>query len=86
MSADPRQVLKDFINRQFLWGQRTIRDDEPLSQGQVVDSLGMIQLIAFIEKAFGVSCAPSEITIDNFNSVDAIMRFIDRKQARSTDR
>jgi acyl carrier protein len=53
-------------------------DDEPLL-GTVVDSLGLTQLLSFIEEEFGVTIEDSEITPDNFRSLSLIERLISNK-------
>jgi acyl carrier protein len=68
-----KEKIKNFIIENFLFGERELKDDEPLFESGIIDSLGLIKLIAFIEENFNVSIDMSEIMIENFNTVNDIM-------------
>jgi acyl carrier protein len=55
--------------------------DTSLFQSQVLDSLNLVELITFVETRFGVTVAPSEVSIDNLDTVNRIVGFIQRKLA-----
>ena len=50
-----KEKIKKFITENFLFGERELKDDEPLFESGIIDSLGLIKLIAFIEEKFNVS-------------------------------
>jgi acyl carrier protein len=52
-----------------------------LFQDQILDSLNLVELITFLETQFGIKVAPSEVSIDNLDSVSRIVGFIQRKLA-----
>ena len=68
-----KEKIKHFIIENFLFSERGLKDDEPLFESGIIDSLGLIKLIAFIEEKFNVSIDMSEIMIENFNTVNDIM-------------
>ena len=51
-----------------------------LQQG-VIDSLGVVELVDFAHREFGVEVKPAEVTPANFDSVAALAGYIRRKQA-----
>ena len=60
--------------------------NEDLLGSGLVDSLGMVQLVLFIENEANIKVSPEEMTIENFTTVDHILKFIaskdkDQKQA-----
>ncbi len=55
-------------------------DDSFLKEG-IIDSLGVMELVAFVGSAFGISVAPEEVTPGNFDSVNKLADFIHRKDA-----
>jgi acyl carrier protein len=55
-----------------------VSEETPLI-GEVMDSLGLMQLIAFIEEEFGVSLEDAEITVDNFRTVSSIECLLNSK-------
>lgn len=56
-----------------------IADDEDIFQRAVVDSLFAIQLVGFVEQEFSISVEPTDLDINNFCSVSALTRFVERK-------
>ncbi|MFC1709249.1 acyl carrier protein [Candidatus Omnitrophota bacterium] len=54
-------------------------DDDLLAQG-IIDSMGIIKLLAFIEKTFGVKVNDEEMVPDNFQTLNAITELINKKK------
>jgi len=51
-------------------------DDDFLMGKGIIDSLGVMELIGFIEEAFDTSVADEDVTEENLGSVNAIARYI----------
>lgn len=73
------QIIKKFILENFLYGEGDLKNDESLFESGIIDSLGFIKLLAFIEKTFDVSIDMSEVTIENFNTINQIVETIRNK-------
>lgn len=56
-----------------------IAHDEDLLAADLIDSLGITELVSFLERRFGISVGDDDLQPDNFRSVDAITSFVDRK-------
>lgn len=54
----------------------SIHIDEDLLGNGIVDSLGMIKLVVFLEKEFQVTISPEDMTVENFNSVRSISTYL----------
>ena len=54
-------------------------DSEDLLGSGILDSLGMIQLISFVEKEFNIKIGPEDMIIENFMTVDHIVNYIKSK-------
>jgi len=52
--------------------------DDLLGEG-ILDSLGMMKLISFIEKTFNIDVAPQDMVIENFMTVENICEYINTK-------
>jgi len=52
-------------------------EGDPLD-GRTLDSIGMIQLLAALEDAFGITIPPEEITPRSFASLDALSAMVER--------
>jgi acyl carrier protein len=83
MDRDARTAVRDFIVTRLApaAGRTEIADDEDLIDTGVVNSLGIFQLVAFIEERFGVTIGDEEITPEHFGTVDAIDRLITMRAA-----
>jgi len=73
-------ILIEYIKQQLLGGQVDIdlSPEEDLLGSGLIDSLGMIQLLAFIEEKFEVKVPPQDMTIENFMTVGAIGNYLER--------
>ena len=54
--------------------------DLPLLETQVLDSLGLLQLVSFLEAEFGVVVEDEELVPRNFGSIHDISRLVHEKQ------
>lgn len=76
--TDDKQALRDFVGR-FMRG-RELRDDEDVFATGYVNSMFAMQLVQFVEQAFGVTVEGEDMEIDNFRSIDAMAGFVQRKR------
>jgi acyl carrier protein len=51
-----------------------VDDDTGLFSGGLIDSLSVIELISFVEAEIGLSIPPADITLENFDSINRIVR------------
>ncbi|MFA5337843.1 MAG: acyl carrier protein [Candidatus Omnitrophota bacterium] len=72
--------LKKFIMDTFMFGEGQLDYDTPLFESGIIDSMGFIKLLAFLEKDCGVSLDMSEITMENFRTINNICEKINSKQ------
>ncbi|HWX21808.1 MAG TPA: acyl carrier protein [Candidatus Binatia bacterium] len=72
--------IKQFILKNLYFAEDNALDDNAsfLETG-VVDSTGVMELVAFIQAEFGVTVKPQEIVVENFDSVRKVARFVRRK-------
>ena len=82
MSTTPvNHLLRQFIIRQFSQGRtRALGDDDPLLESGIVDSLGVLDLVQFIETEFKVSVADEDLVPEYFNSIGSITAYVRNKQ------
>jgi len=50
-------------------------DDTGLFSGGLIDSLSVIELVSFVEGEIGCAIPPADITLENFDSINRIVRF-----------
>ncbi len=77
-----RQV-RDFLS-QFI-SNAEIDPDENLFASGVVSSLFAMQLVLFVEKAFGIQVANEDLDLENFKSINAITAFVESKAVSAVE-
>ncbi len=74
--------LRHFINENFLFGTPgDFGDGDSLIEHGIIDSTGVLELIAFLEKEFGVTVSDDELLPENLDSIENLVAFVGRKQA-----
>ena len=78
-----RQQIKQYIIKNFLFSndESAIGDQDSLVRGGILDSTGIYELIMYIEEEFKFTITPEEMIPDNFDTLEAMDAFIDRKRA-----
>lgn len=77
------QAIRDFIAQNFLFSDKgfTYSDEASFLEEGIIDSLGIIELVAFVEKTFAISVADSDLLPTNFDSVSKLSSFVTSKQS-----
>ena len=76
-----KQSLQRYINQELLSDRRSaqVGDDDNLLGSGVVDSVGLMSLVLFIETEFGVEVPPEDITIEHFLSINTIDAYLQQR-------
>lgn len=79
-SENVRGRIRDYVVSHFpLARARHLSDEESLLDAQVIDSLGILELVAFLEEAFAIEVTDDDLSLENFASIGALARFVDRR-------
>ena len=80
-----QNIIKDFIVDTLLMAsdRPDIGADEPLTSSGLIDSLGMLRLIMFLEEHFKVQVGDGEVGEQNFGTISRLAAFVDRKRQES---
>jgi acyl carrier protein len=80
-TTDIRQEIRDFVVKSFLFGQdQDLKENASFLDAGIVDSTGVLELVAHLEERYGIKVADDELIPDNLDSIDAIATFIERKR------
>ena len=72
-----RQELRRFVIDNFLFGQEgDLQDGDSFLENGIIDSTGVLELIAFLEGRFGLELRETDLTPDNLDSIDKVARFV----------
>ncbi len=77
---DPRSQIREFVVQNFLFGENgdMTNDASFLAQG-IIDSTGVLELVAHLEKTYGIRVRDEELTPDNLDSINAVVAYVERK-------
>ncbi len=83
MSDTIKDRLCAFIIENFLFGDTdyALEDDASLIDNDVMDSTGVLELIAFIDEAFGIKMADADIVPANLDSLSKITAYVTARKA-----
>lgn len=74
-----KEQIRKFISRETFTDPKKLGDSTLLFEEGIFDSMGLLNLISFMEEEFSVKVADSELDTANFGSVNAIVSFLERK-------
>ena len=60
-------------------GKKSLVPDEDLLEQGILDSIGIMKLIVFIEENFGIQVEDEEIIPENFQSLNSMVAFVGQK-------
>ena len=60
-----------------------LREDEDIFKAGFVNSLFAMQLVLFVEKEFQIKVRDDDLAIENFRSINAIVRLVAGKESAS---
>ncbi|NWG13812.1 MAG: acyl carrier protein [Acidobacteria bacterium] len=76
---DRKTELMEFVKEELLHGRKSdLRDDEDLLSAGIIDSLGILQLVGFVEKRYGVQVPDEDVVYENFHSIRALADYLGR--------
>lgn len=77
-----KEQLKKFIINSFMYGKGSISDNEPLFETGIIDSLGFIKLLSFVQDKLNVPIDMSEVTMEKFRTIDDMVKTIESKMQK----
>ena len=70
-------VLKEYIREELMNGSSNDLDEsENLLAAGIIDSLGILRLVSFVEEKFDIEVPDEDVTIDNFQSVKSMSDYV----------
>lgn len=79
-TAEIEHEIRSYLIDHFLFGRsEALRDDASLLGG-VIDSMGAIELITFLQSRFGITVEDEEVGVpENFASVKSVAALVEKK-------
>jgi acyl carrier protein len=75
------QEIRGFVVANFLFGQENaaLTEEQSFLESGIIDSTGVLELVAFLEQRFGIAVDDRELLPENLDSISNVTRFITRK-------
>jgi acyl carrier protein len=71
--------IKKFLLQQFPATKNIGNNDSLLNNG-IIDSLGILEVVTFMEQEFGISVSDDDLLPENFGSVSRLLKFVQEKK------
>lgn len=77
-----KEELRKFIHENFLYGESSmvLHDDTSFLETGIIDSTGVLELISFVQKKYGISVNDEELLPENFDSIARLATYIEKKK------
>ena len=75
------QELRRFVTDNFPFGRvDDLADDDSFLDRGIVDSTGVLELVAFLEETYGITIQDQELVPANLDSINRLARFLEKKR------
>jgi acyl carrier protein len=79
--------IREFIVKNLYYAEgATLSDDASFLAEGVIDSMGAMELVAFVESEFKIKVEISEVVVKNFDSISKMANFVRRKLGISEEK
>lgn len=81
---DTAKIVREYILTDLVDGgeRRPIGDDDDLLGEGIIDSMGVLRLVSFVEEQFEMRIPDEDVTVDNFRSLRALTDYLARAKIR----
>ena len=76
-----KQSIKTFILSEIIGnnGKKQLEDNEPLFETGIIDSIGMMKLLLFLEENFSIDASDDDLMPETFGTVEAVSHWVESK-------
>ncbi|MCC7130981.1 MAG: hypothetical protein B6D39_02360 [Anaerolineae bacterium UTCFX2] len=79
---DRKIALSDYIKQEVMRNPKANLDDaEDLFNAGILDSLAILQLVAFIEENFKIKIPDEDVIFENFQNLNALASYLETQKA-----
>ncbi len=83
VSASHPQIRSFILEKFPAARKRPLNDDVPLLESGIIDSLGILDVVGFLERTFDIKIEDEELTPENFGNIKRIAFFVEKKSGMS---
>src|SRR6266852_5207258 len=75
-------LILNFLVRKFpLARTRGVKESDPLLESGILDSMGVLELVEFVEHEFAIKISDDELVPENFQTIQQMASFVCRKRS-----
>jgi acyl carrier protein len=75
-------IIHQFIIENFLFEEDdNLKEDTSFLESGIIDSTGILELVAFLEETFGIAVEDEELIPENLDSIANIVTYLNKKTA-----
>jgi acyl carrier protein len=79
-----RDSIRSFVVKKFPAARKKeVRDETLLLESRIIDSLGILDVVTFLEQSFQIVVSDEELTPENFGTIAAVASFVESKRSQS---
>jgi acyl carrier protein len=74
---DRKNALSDYIKNEIMRNPSArLPETEDLLSAGILDSLAILQLVAFVEESFNIRIPDEDVVFENFQSIDSLDKYL----------
>lgn len=72
--------LREFVAANFLFTDEcALQDTDSFLDAGILDSMGVLQIILFLEERYRITLSDDEVVPANLDSIESLQQFVERK-------
>ncbi|WP_417861332.1 acyl carrier protein [Winogradskyella sediminis] len=79
IDTERRTKVRNYIIESTFDDVEKIKDDTLIFEEGILDSMGLLFLIEFLQEEFNLTTNDEELVVENFQSINSILTFIESK-------
>lgn len=78
-TTDIERDIRSFIVQHFLGGNAAKLSQNGSLLGDVIDSMGVLNLVSYLQERFGITVEDDEVNPENLDTIDNLVAYVARK-------
>jgi len=79
--SETRDSIREFVLEKFpLARQKRISDDDSLLHDGLIDSMGTLDVVMYLEETFDILLEDDDLVMDNFATIATLAEFVEEKR------
>lgn len=74
------EAIIKFVTRELLNSSLEVEADDNLLSDGMVDSMGMLRLVSYIEELMQLTIPHEDLVIENFRTIKAIVKYLEQRE------